>query len=37
MQAAILSLIKDVEPSALVVCTIGAAGNLKRGKEQERP
>lgn len=28
LQAAILSLIQDVEASALVVCTVGPTGNL---------
>lgn len=28
LQAAILSLIQDVQASALVVCTVGPAGNL---------
>ena len=28
LQAAVLSLIQDVEASALVVCTVGPTGNL---------
>ncbi len=30
LQAAVLSLIQDVEASALVVCTVGPTGNLTR-------
>lgn len=32
LQAAIIPLIQDVEASALIICTVGSTGNLKRSK-----